>query len=204
MVQDVPPFCLVQGDRARISGLNVVGLRRSGLKRESISSIKNMFKILYNDNLTLDNAIETIAKDVQESEQKGYLPRLLAQQRKRSLSLKRPSYFISGRSQSADVLAAELILAIRERFSRVEGFGIVGPTTVKTRIPELASLEDCIFHSFHQEGGLSPEASVFRSELIEKLDDLEPQVAIFVGYSKFHHDWLSTSTGEILRWSCMA
>ena len=35
VVQDVPPFCLVQGDRARINGLNVVGLRRSGIEKKA-------------------------------------------------------------------------------------------------------------------------------------------------------------------------
>ena len=38
------PFCMVHGDRAKINGLNVIGLRRSGLSRESIKQIKEMYK----------------------------------------------------------------------------------------------------------------------------------------------------------------
>ncbi|SME99580.1 acyl-ACP--UDP-N-acetylglucosamine O-acyltransferase [Pseudobacteriovorax antillogorgiicola] len=71
VVQDVPPYCMVQGDRARISGLNVVGLRRSGMPRERISLVKNMFKILYNDNLTLEDAIEKIVQDVEDAEERS-------------------------------------------------------------------------------------------------------------------------------------
>jgi UDP-N-acetylglucosamine acyltransferase len=70
VVQDVPPFCLVQGDRARISGLNVVGLRRSDLPKDRVSDIKSMFKILYNENLTVQDAIERIGNEVPPSEQR--------------------------------------------------------------------------------------------------------------------------------------
>ena len=73
VVQDVPPFCMVQGDRARISGLNIVGLRRSGIRREHISVIKSMFKILYNDNLTLEDAIETIVQEVDDTREENLL-----------------------------------------------------------------------------------------------------------------------------------
>ena len=70
VVQDVPPYCLVQGDRARISGLNVVGLRRSDLPNERLSEIKNMFKILYNENLTLEDSVQRMTSEISESEQR--------------------------------------------------------------------------------------------------------------------------------------
>ena len=70
VVQDVPPFCMVQGDRARISGLNVVGLRRSELSKDRLADIKNMIKILYNENLTLEDAIGRMKSEIQESHQR--------------------------------------------------------------------------------------------------------------------------------------
>jgi UDP-N-acetylglucosamine acyltransferase len=63
--QDVPPFCMVHGDHASINGLNVVGLRRSGLK--NISDIKAMYRIVYSENLGLDAAVEKILNEVPES-----------------------------------------------------------------------------------------------------------------------------------------
>ncbi|WP_141733715.1 acyl-ACP--UDP-N-acetylglucosamine O-acyltransferase [Oligoflexus tunisiensis] len=70
VVQDVPPYCMVQGDRARISGLNVVGLRRSDLPKQRISDIKNMFKILFNENLTIEDAVSRMELEVPDSEQR--------------------------------------------------------------------------------------------------------------------------------------
>ncbi len=44
--QDVPPFCIAQGDRARLVGLNLIGLRRAGMERELISVLKAAWHLL--------------------------------------------------------------------------------------------------------------------------------------------------------------
>jgi UDP-N-acetylglucosamine acyltransferase len=41
--RDVPPFVIVQGDRARVRALNVIGLERRGLSAESIAGLKKAF-----------------------------------------------------------------------------------------------------------------------------------------------------------------
>ena len=48
VVQDVPPFCIAQGDRARLFGLNIVGLRRAGFKLEVMQSLKQAYRDIYN------------------------------------------------------------------------------------------------------------------------------------------------------------
>lgn len=40
---DVPPFCMV-GERNRLNGLNLVGLRRSGVPREQITVLRRVFR----------------------------------------------------------------------------------------------------------------------------------------------------------------
>jgi UDP-N-acetylglucosamine acyltransferase len=45
--QDIIPYVLAQGDRAKPVGLNIVGLKRAGISRESIKSIKYVFKTLF-------------------------------------------------------------------------------------------------------------------------------------------------------------
>lgn len=45
--QDVPPFCLAQGDRARLHGLNVLGLQRNGFSREEIKTLKSVYRTLF-------------------------------------------------------------------------------------------------------------------------------------------------------------
>ena len=41
--RDVPPFVIVQGDRARVRALNIVGLERRGIAGESIARLKRAF-----------------------------------------------------------------------------------------------------------------------------------------------------------------
>lgn len=45
--RDVPPFVIVQGDRARVRALNVVGLERRGVPASSIAALKKAFASLY-------------------------------------------------------------------------------------------------------------------------------------------------------------
>jgi len=42
--RDVPPFCIVAGDRARLRGVNRVGLDRRGIGQEAREQIKAIFK----------------------------------------------------------------------------------------------------------------------------------------------------------------
>ena len=44
---DVPPFCTVAGDRARLHGLNLVGLRRRGFADPTISALKRAYRLLF-------------------------------------------------------------------------------------------------------------------------------------------------------------
>lgn len=44
---DVPPFALVSGNRARIDGLNIIGLRRHGFSRSEISALRAAFDTLF-------------------------------------------------------------------------------------------------------------------------------------------------------------
>jgi len=44
---DVPPFCTAAGDRARLRGLNTVGLRRRGFGRETIGALKQAYRMLF-------------------------------------------------------------------------------------------------------------------------------------------------------------
>ena len=45
--RDVPPFVIVQGDRARVRALNVVGLRRRGVPESSIGALRAAYRRLF-------------------------------------------------------------------------------------------------------------------------------------------------------------
>jgi UDP-N-acetylglucosamine acyltransferase len=53
VVMDIPPFCLARGDRARLAGLNVIGLKRRGFTAEAVARIKQAYKILFRSKLPL-------------------------------------------------------------------------------------------------------------------------------------------------------
>ncbi len=58
--QDVPPFTIAQGDRARLVGLNVVGLRRSGFSREVLAALKAAYRELFQAGMPLRIAAEQV------------------------------------------------------------------------------------------------------------------------------------------------
>lgn len=64
VVKDVPPFTTVQGDRAKLVGLNLEGLKRSGLSEEKISNLKKAYRVLFRSGLVLDEAIARIKVEV--------------------------------------------------------------------------------------------------------------------------------------------
>jgi UDP-N-acetylglucosamine acyltransferase len=47
--QDVPPFCMASGDRARLFGLNLVGLKRRGMPDDVVRSLKRAYRLLFVD-----------------------------------------------------------------------------------------------------------------------------------------------------------
>ncbi len=56
IVQDVPPFLTVAGNRAKPFGLNTEGLKRRNFSAENIAHLKQLYKILYKQNLPLEEA----------------------------------------------------------------------------------------------------------------------------------------------------
>lgn len=60
VAQDVPPFTIAQGDRARLFGLNIVGLRRSGYKLEVITALRNAYRELFHQGTPLRIALEQV------------------------------------------------------------------------------------------------------------------------------------------------
>jgi len=57
---DIPPYCIAQGDRASLVGLNLVGLRRGGFSRDTIGAIKKAYKVVFLSGLTLKEALEEV------------------------------------------------------------------------------------------------------------------------------------------------
>lgn len=62
--QDVPPFMIAQGDRARIYGLNIIGLGRAGIAPEAVSALKEAFRVLFTEGLPRRTATQRVRESV--------------------------------------------------------------------------------------------------------------------------------------------
>ena len=56
----VPPFCMVQGDRAKIRGLNLVGLSRRGIPEDEVQSIKKTYRSLFYSGKPFSRAVQEL------------------------------------------------------------------------------------------------------------------------------------------------
>lgn len=56
VAQDVPPFVSIAGNRAKLYGLNLVGLERNGFSKERIEALKGAYKLFFRTGLTLREA----------------------------------------------------------------------------------------------------------------------------------------------------
>jgi len=64
VVQDVPPFMLADGNPAQTRTINKVGLDRNGISDEAQSALKQAFKLLFREGLTISNALDRIEADL--------------------------------------------------------------------------------------------------------------------------------------------
>src|SRR5665213_4119460 len=63
VVQDVPPFMLADGNPAQTRTINKVGLDRNGVSEEAQAALKQAYKILFREGLTVSNALTRIESE---------------------------------------------------------------------------------------------------------------------------------------------
>lgn len=60
VAQDIPPYCMAQGDRAELVGLNQVGLKRNGFSAEDVKKLRSLFRELFWGDGTLKERIQSL------------------------------------------------------------------------------------------------------------------------------------------------
>lgn len=73
VVKDVPPYVIAAGDRAKLHGLNRVGLKRHGYSDDAIAKLKKTYRLIFRIGLTLNEAIERVRAEVEQTEEVQYL-----------------------------------------------------------------------------------------------------------------------------------
>ncbi|MFD2239004.1 acyl-ACP--UDP-N-acetylglucosamine O-acyltransferase [Aureimonas populi] len=60
---DVIPFGMVLGNRAYLSGLNVIGMKRAGFGREAIRNVRKAYRVLFSDDSTFKENLDEVAAE---------------------------------------------------------------------------------------------------------------------------------------------
>ena len=63
---DIPPYAIASGTRAKLYGLNVIGISRRGFPEETVKQLKKAYKILFREKRTLKDALKKIKTDFPE------------------------------------------------------------------------------------------------------------------------------------------
>lgn len=76
---DVPPYCMINGNPAEPHGINIEGLKRSGLSMEQIKTLRRAYKVIYKSGMRLQEAIDELTEMAQSHEEVKRLPEFLHQ-----------------------------------------------------------------------------------------------------------------------------
>ncbi|HEA46873.1 MAG TPA: acyl-ACP--UDP-N-acetylglucosamine O-acyltransferase [bacterium] len=66
--KDIIPYVIGAGDPLRVSGINVIGLKRNGFSRKEISILKEAFRLIIRSKLNLSQAVERIEKELEKTD----------------------------------------------------------------------------------------------------------------------------------------
>lgn len=65
--KDVPPFCNATGDRARLHGLNLEGLRRRGFDKAKLDTLKKAYRIIFQSKMKTAEALNKVRAEIPPS-----------------------------------------------------------------------------------------------------------------------------------------
>lgn len=79
VLKDIPPYVTAAGNTAKPHGINAEGLKRRGFSAATLTNIKRAYKTLYRTGLTLEEASQALAEQVQACPEIQVLIDFLAQ-----------------------------------------------------------------------------------------------------------------------------
>lgn len=82
---DVIPYGLVMGDRARLSGLNLVGLERRGFSKDAVRNLRAAYRMLFASEGTFADRLEEVERQYGEAQLVGDMLGFIRSKASRSL-----------------------------------------------------------------------------------------------------------------------
>ena len=77
--KDVPPYVMAAGYRAEPKGLNTEGMRRRGMSPEQIERVQHVYKVLYRQGLSYNDAKAQIIELAQSQDEVKVFAEFFAQ-----------------------------------------------------------------------------------------------------------------------------
>ena len=77
VVQDVPPFMLADGNPAETRTINKVGLDRNNISADAQAALRQAYKLLFREKLTISNALARIETDLPQLPEVQHLIRFI-------------------------------------------------------------------------------------------------------------------------------
>jgi len=78
VIKDIPPYIIVGRDPIIYSGINIIGLRRRGFDNEKISSVQEIYRILYQSGMNNKEAVKYIEENISASKEKEIIITFIA------------------------------------------------------------------------------------------------------------------------------
>lgn len=103
------------------------------------------------------------------------------------MSVKRTeSYFISAGEHSGDLLGADLVLALKERLSRLTSFGIAGEAMINAGVEPIAHVSDFSVMGIAEVAKKIPDLKMLESRVLSWIEQANPKFAILIDNPGFH------------------
>ncbi len=90
--QDVPPFSMVDGQPARIFGMNIRGMQRRGINKDSRQALKGCYRLILQSGLNLTQALNSIRASVDQTAEVRHLIGFLESPSKMGICIREPEH----------------------------------------------------------------------------------------------------------------
>ena len=67
VTQDIPPYMTVAGNRAKLYGINTIGLKRHDFSPQILEKLKRAYKIIFRSSLIMQEALKKVREEITDS-----------------------------------------------------------------------------------------------------------------------------------------
>lgn len=64
--KDIPPYVMASGNRVKLYGLNLIGLKRRKFSENTIKALKEAYRIIFRSDLLLETALKKVEAEVED------------------------------------------------------------------------------------------------------------------------------------------